>query len=452
MTLLFLAIPLGIVLGIFFSKKFGSSALCTAPHGEETCSGGENTCADEHESCSAEEGSCESESVARKTVPELMAGGINNVDDLRAALQCAIELEFSIIPLYLTAEWSIKDQEDPVAGIVHEIAIQEMIHMALACNMLTAIGGKPSLTHRGFVPNYPVKGLPGGIQPNLNVDLQALSMDSLKVFLEIEYPAGGPICASESYPTIGDFYTAIGKALQTLKPEFVSGIQMEHSFAAGEVFAIKSVEDAVRAIEYIKEQGEGTSQTPMPPESYSGEPSHYYAFKQLVEGRRLQKGADGKWRFDGPVVAIPAVHTFGPVADSSSAEFNQTLSELLHALQKVWEIGPKEFKKGMQAMGKMRKLGIGLMQRGVRPEFRYNSAGLTNQERKFAMCQNPKSTTGCSTTSKCGGRCAGGKKPAPAPTKCPQPPKVEPKKLVSGECKCHGECGCKTGATSCGCR
>ncbi len=451
MTLLFLAIPLGIALGIFFSKKFGSSALCTSPHGEEDGCSEAHSCANEQGACS-ENVSAEPEELGlRKSVPELLAGGINNIDDLRAALQCAIELEFSIIPLYLTAEWSIKDQNDPVSDIVHEIAIQEMIHMALACNMLTAIGGKPSLTHRGFVPSYPCKGLPGGIQPDLAVDLRPLSMDSLRVFLEIEYPAGGPIAASGSYPTIGDFYTAIAKAFQTLKPEFVPGIQMEHSFGVGEVFAIKSVEDAVRAIEYIKEQGEGTSQSPMPPESYSGEPSHYYAFKQLVEGRRLQKGSDGKWRFDGAAVAIPTVHSFGPAADNSCDEFNQTLSELLHALQKVWEIGPQEFRKGMQAMGKMRKLGIGLMQRGVRPEFRYNVAGLHNQERKFAMCQNQKSSTGCSTNSKCGGRCAGGKK-KPAPQPKPELPKVEPKKFAIGECKCHGECGCKTGATSCGCR
>lgn len=354
MTVLYLAIPVGLALGLMFLRKFGTRQLCAEPT---------------NDSCSVEPKPAPASK--RKTVQELMSSGINTVDDLRAALQCAIELEFAIIPLYLTAEWSVKDQKDPVSDIVHEIAIQEMIHMALACNMLTAIGGKPSLTHRGFVPAYPCKGLPGGIQPNLTVDLQPLSMDSLKVFLEIEYPAGGPIAADGAYPTIGDFYTAIANAFQKLKPEFVSGIQMEHSFGVGEVFAIKSVEDAVRAIEYIKEQGEGTSQTPMPPESYSGEPSHYYAFKQLVEGRRLQKGADGKWRFDGPAVVIPAVHSFASAADNSCAEFNQTLADLLQALQKVWEIGPQEFKKGMQAMGKMRKLGIGLMQRGIRPDFRY---------------------------------------------------------------------------------
>lgn len=363
MTLLFLAIPLGIALGIFFSKKFGSTALCTAPHSEEHCSV-DLPCAGE--------ASCEATRPPHKTVQELMASGINNVNDLKDALQCAIELEFSIIPLYLSAEWSVKDQKDPVRAIVHEIVIQEMIHLALCCNMLTAIGGKPSLTHKGFVPKYPCNGLPGGIQPNLTVDLVPLSMDSLKVFMEIEYPSGGPIAGAPSYPTIGDFYTAIAKAFHTLNPQFVSGIQMEHSFGVGEVFAITSVADAVKAIEIIKEQGEGTTQTPMPPESYSGEPSHYYAFKQLVEGRRLQKGADGQWRFDGPPISIPAVHSFSPASDAAScAEFNQVLSDLLHALEAVWQLGPQEFSKGMQAMMKMRKLGIGLMQRGIRPDFRY---------------------------------------------------------------------------------
>jgi hypothetical protein len=56
-------------------------------------------------------------------------------------LQGAVSLEFSTLPPYLSALWSVKDDLSPVAKSIREIAQEEMLHMALACNMLSAIGG-----------------------------------------------------------------------------------------------------------------------------------------------------------------------------------------------------------------------------------------------------------------------------------------------------------------------
>jgi len=64
---------------------------------------------------------------------------------LRAALQAAVTLEFSTLPPYLTAIWSVKDPLHLVADSILNILQEEMLHMALSCNMLVAIGGRPEI-------------------------------------------------------------------------------------------------------------------------------------------------------------------------------------------------------------------------------------------------------------------------------------------------------------------
>ena len=41
------------------------------------------------------------------------------------------------------------------------VAVEEMLHLTLAANVLNAVGGTPDLTAPGFVPEYPAY-LPDG--------------------------------------------------------------------------------------------------------------------------------------------------------------------------------------------------------------------------------------------------------------------------------------------------
>ena len=52
--------------------------------------------------------------------------------------------------------------------ILETILVQKMLHLALAANVLNAVGGKPKLYYKQFIPNYP-SFIPGGIQPDLIV-------------------------------------------------------------------------------------------------------------------------------------------------------------------------------------------------------------------------------------------------------------------------------------------
>ena len=60
-----------------------------------------------------------------KAISEFVSNGISTVQDLRAALQLAMQLEFSTIPPYLCVQWSIDTNADPggVARLIQNIVI-----------------------------------------------------------------------------------------------------------------------------------------------------------------------------------------------------------------------------------------------------------------------------------------------------------------------------------------
>src|SRR5947209_17026527 len=95
---------------------------------------------------------------------------------LHEALQWAVDLEFATIPVYLSGLWSIKPQgpnvepSGEVYNLINSVVMEEMLHMALVCNMVTAIGGTPEINPTNF-PG----GLPGGVRPDLTVKLEGLS-------------------------------------------------------------------------------------------------------------------------------------------------------------------------------------------------------------------------------------------------------------------------------------
>lgn len=98
-----------------------------------------------------------------KTIAQFVEDRITTLSDLKDALQTAMQLEFSTIPPYLCAQWSINSDPGGVGGMIEDIVVQEMYHFALAGNMLTAIGGAPSIANAAFIPSYPTNVLPGEI-------------------------------------------------------------------------------------------------------------------------------------------------------------------------------------------------------------------------------------------------------------------------------------------------
>ena len=113
---------------------------------------------------------------------------ITNLESLRTHLQWAIELEHATLAPYLTALYSIKDGTNvESAEVIKSVFLEEMLHMALAANILNAIGGTPRFDYDGFIPTFPT-ALPHG-DGSFQVHLGKFSEQAVRSFLNIERPA-----------------------------------------------------------------------------------------------------------------------------------------------------------------------------------------------------------------------------------------------------------------------
>lgn len=303
-----------------------------------------------------------------KTIAQFVANRITTLADLKDALQTAMQLEFSTIPPYLCAQWSINSDPSDVSDKIEDIVVQEMYHFALAGNMLTAIGGMPDIANAAFIPTYPTHVLPGGIQQALAVDLKPLTPDQVQVFMQIEYPEFPPVALVERTgpATIGDFYNAIAEGFTTVNPAINAGA---FAVKSGEATAIKSIADAQAAISLIKGEGEGAPGSPNQPATGSTTLAHYYVFKEIFTGKSLVQDATGHWGFTGAPISFPTWYDFqqSTATPSPSLAFNQALSQLLIGLQSCWTSGKRP---SISAMVDLQGLGEDLIQKqGVRPEF-----------------------------------------------------------------------------------
>jgi hypothetical protein len=151
---------------------------------------------------------------------DLQAGGPGAVID---ALQNAVKLEHATIPLYLYALYSLDFTRNAViAAILQSVVVEEMLHLALACNVMNALGGSPAIDRPGFIPTYPGP-LPGGIEADLTAHLAPFSTEQLGAFLKIEgpetpleFPVLDALAAPAPPQTIGQFYAEIQRQIAVL--------------------------------------------------------------------------------------------------------------------------------------------------------------------------------------------------------------------------------------------
>jgi hypothetical protein len=291
---------------------------------------------------------------------------------LREGLQAAVEIEVSTLPPYLCGMWSIVSQRGPAYDLIRSVAIEEMLHLGLVCNMLAAIGATPQIV-QGYQQRIAYPGpLPGGVRPELTVYLAGLSLNYLKnVYMEIEYPESGPVVLAlgQIYPTIGAFYSAILEAFQRLSPELTTRNQLTSPIG---VYVIATPCDVERAITQIKEQGEGTSESPLA-EDFGGEMAHYYKYAEIFQGRTLIR-VDGIWQYAGDPIPFPDVYPMAPIPAGGYQDppevvvaglraFNDQFATMLNKLDSAWANGSmSDLGMSVSAMFRLRSLARNLMQ------------------------------------------------------------------------------------------
>ena len=302
---------------------------------------------------------------------------------LKSTLQQAVELEFGTIPIYLCALWSIKDNLDPIAKSIRNVVQEEMLHLALACNMLTSIGGIPKIydtTPKGL--RYPTK-LPGGVHPELTLKLSGLNDDSLDDFLEIELPQGEIFIEEfkgkyhdanehgEHSNTIGALYTAIQNEFESLNPTMLPDKQISGPLAW---FVVDDFKKIKSAINWIKEQGEGAIEA-TEEDIKIHELSHFYRFLEVRKRKKIEKDpVTGKYSFkiDLPfpdVWPMAVVPEGGYLKKDVSSEvwdlthqFDLTYSSMIHTLESAWDQGGQAaLWKAIDMMFNLEKFAIPLM-------------------------------------------------------------------------------------------
>ncbi|MCU1261264.1 MAG: putative rane protein [Bryobacterales bacterium] len=328
----------------------------------------------------------------RRTIRETVEAGINNLAELQGSLLSAIQLEFSTIPPYLCAQWSINTDPSDVSDMIQGVVVQEMLHFGLACNMYTATGGSLNgqIATPGFVPAYPTDGLPGDVLPGLVVSLAPVGNQSLQTFMSIEFPDVTPIVqqpatppspAPPAPPTIAQFYQTLAAGFTAVFPDGSlpnnpSPNQVVTNVGSDQLFPINTVADALKAIQEITDQGEGTSTSPDQGTFDPSELAHYYIFAQVYYGKMVAQEGNA-FQYSGATVTMPTVFNFAPQSPNAPDQttFISAFTKLMTQLEACWSSG-FSIETAINTMFALQTAGVILIQAGFTPQFDFQAASV----------------------------------------------------------------------------
>ena len=204
-------------------------------------------------------------------------------------------------------------------GTILQIAIQEMVHMSLACNLLTAVGGAPHIRR----PNLPSS--PRAYPPGFRLELAPFCRQSLESFIFLERPedleaeAGSTgltplspaklsdIFSSErEYATVGHLYRGIEDGFNYLTQKYGEenlflgppDAQIADTyFSSPGLLPVTDLASAVAAIQGIVAQGEGATA--------DAKDSHHGRFVAIQEEYDQLQTEDPNFEPGRPVVRNP---------------------------------------------------------------------------------------------------------------------------------------------------
>ncbi len=286
----------------------------------------------------------------------------------------AAELEHGIMCQYLYAVFSLKQSEaeglspEEAQAVqrwrkrISHVATQEMLHLSLVQNLLSAIGGAPHLSRPNFP--HPATHYPAGV----HLALLPFGEAALQHFMFLERPEGmdlndaegmaaygraepamtqGEIVPrSQDFKTVGHLYRSIEAGFTHLAGKFgerrlfvgPSRAQAtEQYFGWPELIAVTDAASAQKAIDEILEQGEG-------PRGHWRD-AHFGQFVQIMDEYLRLREANPAFQPARPVVTVnvrPSERDTGvplvtdPLTRQVMDLFNVTYEVLLLMLQRFF--------------------------------------------------------------------------------------------------------------------
>jgi Ferritin-like len=259
---------------------------------------------------------------------------VESREELVYLLGEACELEHGLLCEYLYAQFSLKRSIDE--GVTPEqlariqawettlidVIKQEMLHLALATNILTAIGAAPHFER----PNFPI--LSRWYPPDVQIALVPFGEQALRHFIYLERPEGMALedapgfaalgqmqpltvddpqltAGPEEWHTVGHLYRGIEAGLAHLVDRygeagvFIGPPKAQATtaiFEWPELTAVTDLASASRAIEIIVEQGEGARGDWLV--------SHFGKFVGILEDYLAVRAVDPKFDPARPVLPV----------------------------------------------------------------------------------------------------------------------------------------------------
>ena len=291
---------------------------------------------------------------------------VDTREELVYLLGQACEIEHGLMCEYLYAQFSLKrgpDEgltEDQLARVqAWEAALiavikQEMLHLALATNILTAIGAAPHFER----PNFPI--LSRWYPPGVQIALVPFGERALRHFIYLERPEGmaledaagfaaarhaqpltaddtGLVAVAEEWQTVGHLYRGIEAGLANLCARygedavFIGPTQAQavtDIFEWPELIDVTDLASAGRAIETIVEQGEGARGDWIR--------SHFGTFVGILEDLLAEQAADPAFNPARPVE--PAFVRLPPDVDAGTVIEDRTTVQVADLANGVYEV------------------------------------------------------------------------------------------------------------------
>jgi hypothetical protein len=300
---------------------------------------------------------------------------------VQAHARAAVSVELYTLPFYLTAMSSIKDPDDPIAGIILSVAMEEMLHLQLAANLCVALDTTPPFTAPAYgqaIPFLDPNDPDTGHNALINAELGPFDQKRLQTMLDIESPdeledrSKDHTTPDYPYQSIGEMYDALLAGMAQVGPGQFSwktdwqladagwrhgdpgkkGLFKKQQFP----LVIASLADAWGAVKAINEQGEGKVMNPVPTPPYSEdkfpvEPAY------VLSAVDLDPAALNNFSHFGRFIAIrakvtgsgwPATYTgvsapATPDAQNALSALQADFAKLLLNLNSVWTAGTGSF-------------------------------------------------------------------------------------------------------------